>query len=182
MGAGPTGRTEGGAPDTITVATLVVDAPELDAAPRGTGVLVADDVVGVRARALTHATAKWAWLADAAGRGRHVLRLSYGGRGRRTRHPAPGGQVTQAEVLADAGRLLGISLCAEQVVGFAITRWPTEHSRPDPGHRARVAALEAELVQHHPTVRLTGAWVSGIGLAAVVAHARGTAERLLVEG
>ena len=36
----------------------------------------------VRAKALTHATAKWPWLArrvrDAAGPGWHVVRLSYG--------------------------------------------------------------------------------------------------------
>lgn len=62
----------------VVLATLVLDAPALDAAPRGTGVLVARGSPGVRAKALTHATAKWAWLADAAGHGRHVVRLSYG--------------------------------------------------------------------------------------------------------
>ncbi|RFA17411.1 hypothetical protein B7R22_00645 [Subtercola boreus] len=62
----------------VTLATLVLDAPELDEAPRGTGVLVAEDVTSVGAKALTHATAKWGWLAAAAGEGRHVVRLSYG--------------------------------------------------------------------------------------------------------
>ncbi len=60
----------------IELVTLVVDQPELDAAPRGTGMLVHPDAAGVGAKALTHATAKWPWLAEAAG-GRHVLRLSY---------------------------------------------------------------------------------------------------------
>ncbi|MGN6502432.1 MAG: protoporphyrinogen/coproporphyrinogen oxidase, partial [Pseudolysinimonas sp.] len=59
----------------VTLVTLVVDAPELDAAPRGTGVLVAAGA-GVGARALTHVTAKWDWVREAA-EGRHVLRLSY---------------------------------------------------------------------------------------------------------
>src|SRR5690606_8716886 len=57
----------------VTLVTLVVDAPELDDAPRGTGVLVAEGA-DVAARALTHVTAKWEWVAAAAG-GRHVLRL-----------------------------------------------------------------------------------------------------------
>ena len=61
----------------IVLATLVVDSAELDAAPRGTGLLVAPGASGIRAKALTHATAKWAWLAEAAGPHRHVLRLSY---------------------------------------------------------------------------------------------------------
>lgn len=60
----------------VVLVTLVVDAPELDAAPRGTGVLVARGATGIRARALTHSTAKWEWLRERA-HGHHVLRLSY---------------------------------------------------------------------------------------------------------
>lgn len=66
----------------ITLVTLVVDAPELAAAPRGTGVLVAAGAP-TEARALTHATAKWPWLAERTG-GRDVLRLSYDDRGGRS--------------------------------------------------------------------------------------------------
>ncbi len=74
-------RTDRGAD--VVLVTLVVDDPVLDGAPRGTGVLVAPGAQGdgpgrVRAKALTHATAKWPWLAERAGPGRHVLRLSYG--------------------------------------------------------------------------------------------------------
>lgn len=59
----------------IDLVTLVVEQDELDARPRGSGLLVAAGAP-VAARALTHATAKWEWLREAAG-GRHVLRLSY---------------------------------------------------------------------------------------------------------
>ena len=62
----------------ITLVTLVVDQPELAAAPRGTGVLVELGAPGVAARALTHLTAKWPWLAERAG-GLQALRLSYDG-------------------------------------------------------------------------------------------------------
>jgi oxygen-dependent protoporphyrinogen oxidase len=71
----------------VTLVTLVLDEPALDAAPRGTGVLVGREADDVRAKALTHATAKWAWTARAAGPGRHVVRLSYG---RADEPPAPG--------------------------------------------------------------------------------------------
>lgn len=50
----------------VEIVTLVLDAPALDAAPRGTGVLVAAGTEGVSAKALTHSSAKWSWLAPAA--------------------------------------------------------------------------------------------------------------------
>ena len=81
------GRPDPGAQ--VTLVTLVLDAPALDAAPRGTGVLVAREATDVTAKALTHATAKWAWLAQAAGPGRHVVRLSYGRAGESTRTGSP---------------------------------------------------------------------------------------------
>lgn len=60
---------------TITVVAAAVRSRDLDAAPRGTGVLVAPGSPGVTARALTHSSAKWPWLT--ARDGVHVLRLSY---------------------------------------------------------------------------------------------------------
>ncbi len=95
---------------TVVLATLVVEAPELATAPRGTGVLVAQGAVGIRARALTHSTAKWEWLRERAG-GREVLRLSYD---------------SEPENLAEAARqdasaLLGVELPAP--VGFARVEW-----------------------------------------------------------
>jgi oxygen-dependent protoporphyrinogen oxidase len=72
--AAPAARTR-----TIIVAIAVVDAPELDSAPRGTGALVEAGAEGITARALTHSSAKWTWLADELPTGRHALRLSYDG-------------------------------------------------------------------------------------------------------
>lgn len=93
----------------IDLVTLVVEQPELDAAPRGSGLLVASGAP-VAARALTHATAKWDWLRDAAG-GRHVLRLSY--------DAPPADPVRTAR--ADAEALLGVGL--PTVVGSAHVHW-----------------------------------------------------------
>ena len=83
----------------VVIATLVVEAPELDTAPRGTGVLVAQGASGIRARALTHSTAKWEWLRERTA-GRHVLRLSY------DEEPADLARAARE----DASALLGVSL------------------------------------------------------------------------
>ena len=94
----------------VVLATLVVEAPELLAAPRGTGVLVAQGASGIRARALTHSTAKWEWLRERAG-GREVLRLSYDD------EPAD----LASTALDDASVLLGVALPAP--VDFARVEW-----------------------------------------------------------
>ncbi|MEP6481415.1 MAG: FAD-dependent oxidoreductase [Rhodoglobus sp.] len=110
----------------VVLATLVVDAPKLDAAPRGTGVLVAQGAAGIRARALTHATAKWAWLHERA-EGRHVLRLSY--------------EVEPDDLAAvareDAEALLGVRF--DRVVDFARVEW----LRPEAGNEADVGETVA---------------------------------------
>jgi oxygen-dependent protoporphyrinogen oxidase len=89
----------------VTLVTLVLDAPALDAAPRGTGVLVAREATDVAAKALTHATAKWPWLAAAAGPARRapVLWPSGRGRGRPRRRDRAGRRVGPARHAVDRG-------------------------------------------------------------------------------
>jgi oxygen-dependent protoporphyrinogen oxidase len=130
----------------ITLVTLVVDAPELAAAPRGTGVLVAEGAA-VRARALTHLSAKWKWVAEAAA-GRAVLRLSYDG------EPSPD---AVPAALADATTLLGVPLGGLE--DAAIVTW--ERAAP------RVHSVDG--------MHYVGESVSGTGIAAVVAQAEAVA-------
>lgn len=158
----------------VCLATLVLDAPELDAAPRGTGVLVAAGTPGVTAKALTHATAKWAWLARAAGPGRHVVRLSYG------RHDdgGPPRPPTADLALADASTLLGVPIRADRLVALAVRDWPAGLPHVAPGHRAAAQAARVD-VERRPGLWAAGAWVAGTGLAAVVADARALAARML---
>jgi len=157
----------------VLLCTLVVDDARLDPAPRGTGVLVSGTATGVRAKALTHATAKWAWLAAAAGPGLHVLRLSYG-RGDATALPAAHNLPHIA--LTDASTLLGVDLPRSAVVDSAVVRWSSALPVPAPGHAAGVSALRAALGPRG--IEVVGSAVAGTGLAAVVADARKTAERL----
>lgn len=156
-------------PAPVVLMTLVLDAPELDRAPRGTGVLVAEGARGVTAKALTHVTAKWAWVRAAAGPGRHVVRLSYG-------RPGEGPPVMDvATALGDASVLLGVPL-EGRLRAHATTTWSTGLPRPRPGHSARVAAVRTDLAG--TGLAVCGAWAAGTGLVAVVDDARTTARTL----
>ncbi len=165
-----------GNPETneVLLATLVVDQPELDLHPRGTGVLVAARATGVTAKALTHATAKWAWMAERAGPARHVLRLSYGRAG--APMPEPADLIRVA--MLDAAELTGVALTAGALVGSAVVPWTSTLPRLAPGHRAAMEKLRTA-AKTRTGLHLTGSFLAGTGLAAVVADARRTAAAVL---
>jgi oxygen-dependent protoporphyrinogen oxidase len=141
----------------VTLVTLVVDDARLDPAPRGTGVLVAPGAPGVRAKALTHVTAKWRWVAEAAD-GRHVLRLSYDG---------PADRLPDADgIRRDASALLGIALSADSILDSSTVPW--RRAAPEPPPDGRPLHI--------------GEAVAGSGLAAVVRQARETAGSFLEGG
>ncbi len=160
----------------VELVTLVLDAPALDAAPRGTGVLVAAGTPGVTAKALTHSTAKWPWLAELAGP-RHVVRLSYG----RAGAPNPLDGRSDDEVaelaLADASALLGVPLDRGMLRAAGRTAWRDALSQATLGQRDRVRELE-DVLAAEPGIEATGSWVAGTGLASVVPHALETARRI----
>ena len=134
----------------LTLVTLVVVAPQLDSAPRGTGVLVSADAPGVTARALTHLSAKWQWIADALP-GRHALRLSYDG--------DPADAISTAR--HDAEVLLGVGIDRVLDADSLAMRRPSGASAEE---RTDVAVI--------------GESVSGTGLAAVIARAERVASTM----
>ena len=164
------------APTAVTLASLVLDAPALDGHPRGTGVLVAADAPGVTAKALTHVTAKWEWLAEAAGPGRHVIRLSYGRAGQDSPTAGLRDDELLALSLADARTILGVDLDATAVRGFARTVWGDALSPATVGAPERVDQVR-EVVAATPGLELTGAWLAGTGLASVIPDAVAAASR-----
>jgi oxygen-dependent protoporphyrinogen oxidase len=139
---------------TITLATLVLDAPQLDRTPRGTGILVVPGADGIRAKALTHSSAKWPWLAARLGEHQHVVRLSYN-------RVSPEGLREQART--DAEKLLGVEIAASSILGFDSVEW------------AQPATAQPAIAG----VTLVGEGIAGTGLAAVIGQARSEAERLL---
>lgn len=154
----------GGAPwETVT---LVVDAPGLDAGPRGAEALA---IPGSRAAgAVTHLTAKWG-----IGDGCHVLRVTFGG-------PAP------------ATAALDDTAAIELALAEATALMGTEMTRIRAGRRSRflqappravigrreIAERARKAVESVPRLAATGAWLAGSGLAQVVDDAVTTADRL----
>ena len=177
-GVAPDGALDEEWPDAASVelVTLVLEAPELDTAPRGTGVLVAADAPGVVAKALTHSTAKWSWLAEAAG-GRHVVRLSYGRAGATNPLAGLDDEAVTELAVRDASALLGVPLDRSQVRAAGRSAWRDALSQAAVGQPARVRALEAAL-EDRSGLALAGSWVAGTGLASVVPHAIDAAGRI----
>ena len=158
----------------IEIVTLVLDAPELDAAPRGSGVLT---VPGSHtAKALTHGTAKWPWLRKAAG-GRHVVRVSFGSQGETPATAGLDDEAAAALALREAAALLGVPLTAAALRGSFRARFAQSQPSASLGAAERRAAA-ARAVAETPNVAATGAWLAGTGLAQVIPHARAEAERL----
>ncbi len=164
-----TARDSWPAPQTTDLLTLVVDAEALEPHHQA-GTLVADP--GHGAKALTYTSAKWAWVADAAGPDQAVLRLSY-----------PPGVIdapSAATGLRDAARLTGTRgpWPESALAGLAHTRLhppaPTR-SGEAVAHRERLESAMPEL----SGLYLTGAWLAGTGLATVVPHAQHAARAAL---
>ena len=160
----------------VELVTLVLDAPDLDVAPRGTGVLVAADAPGVTAKALTHSTAKWSWLAEAA-TGRHVVRLSYGRAGAASPLTGLDDDAVTDLAVRDASALLGVALDRSQVRAAGRSAWRDALSQAAVGQAARVRALE-DALEDRSGLALAGSWVAGTGLASVVPHATEAAHRI----
>lgn len=163
----------------VKLVTLVVDLPALDRRPRGTGILVAPQTAGIQAKALTHATAKWDWVAESAGRGRHVLRLSYGrsdGVPAHSAAAAPGLEsASDTELLdmalQDASALLTVAVTRDALVDWDVVSWAGALPFAAVGHRQRVAEVR-QVCAGTDGLLMVGGWLAGNGLAAVVADTR----------
>ena len=146
--------------------SLLVDSPELDAAPVGQGLLVApaspasctttqpgavepsnqgsptqpgavESPVG--AKALSHLNVKWPWIAQALAPHQHLLRLSYG----RLGQSEP--QVSLEQALADVQVLTGVTIHPEQVSEHKLVRWNGTLPPLPPSYRARIAAFMSQV-------------------------------------
>ena len=130
----------------------------------------------VRAKALSHLSAKWPWvgaeLRALHGPDVHALRLSYG----RPGQPRP--QVDLQVALDDVAALTGVRIEPEAVIDHMLVRWDGTLPPVTPAYRERTRRLEEQLAPVSG-LEVTGAWVAGTGIAAVVGHARAAAGRLV---
>jgi len=165
--------TPGQAPE-IEIVSLLLDAPVLDAAPRGTGVLT---VPGSHtAKALTHATAKWGWLREATG-GRHVVRVSFGAQGEPAATASLDEDAAARSALSEASALLGVDLPASALVASHRSRFTQSQPASLIGAADRRRAVRAA-VRKTAGIGVVGAWLSGTGLAQVIPDATEEADRL----
>ena len=130
----------------------------------------------VRAKALSHLSAKWPWvgaeLRALHGPDVHALRLSYG----RPGQPRP--QVDLQVALDDVAALTGVRIEPEAVIDHMLVRWDGTLPPVTPAYRERTRRLEEQLAPV-TGLEVTGAWVAGTGIAAVVEHARDAVGRLM---
>lgn len=158
----------------IEVVTLLLRASALAGTPRGTGVLT---VPGSHtAKALTHSSAKWGWVREAAG-DRHMVRVSFGAQGEQAATAVLDDDAAARLALREASALLGVPLTDADLVAAHRARFV--QSQPasiiGSGERRRAAR---EAVQQVPGLAAVGAWLAGTGLAQVVPDAREEADRL----
>ena len=153
----------------VRLVALLLDAPALDAFPSGTGALVAPGTPGIRAKALTHASAKWEHVARQLHEALpeltapHLVRLSYGRPGEEL--PDREGLVDLA--LADAAAILRTPLTREHLHDAAVIDWDRAMRQRLPGHRAALTRL-TETLAAEPTLELVGSWRSGTGIDAIL--------------
>ena len=142
--------------------------------PGGGSASLAD--CSVRAKALSHLSAKWPWvgaeLRALHGPDVHALRLSYG----RPGQPRP--QVDLQVALDDVAALTGVRIEPEAVIDHMLVRWDGTLPPVTPAYRERTRRLEEQLAPV-TGLEVTGAWVAGTGIAAVVEHARAAVGRLM---
>lgn len=168
----------------VRLATLVLDNPELNAKPRGNGVLVDPAATTIRAKAMTHASAKWEHIhraAEASKPGRNVVRLSYS--------PGSDGSLPDAErfpelAIHDAAAIFGLQASDLTVADWALTDWTGTMRQSGPGHTAALETLARALETQTrgadaslPHLELTGAWRAGNGLEAITRFTRELASR-----
>ncbi|UNK71205.1 FAD-dependent oxidoreductase [Microbacterium sp. H1-D42] len=165
--------TAGASPE-IEIVSLLLDAPQLDAAPRGSGVLT---VPGSHvAKALTHSTAKWGWLRSAAG-DRHVVRVSFGTQGEPAATAALDDDGAAQLALSQASALLGVELQPSQLLAAHRASFVQAQPTSLIGAAERRAAAR-EAVQAVPGLAVVGAWMAGTGLAQVIPDAIAETDRL----
>ena len=139
----------------------------------GTGVIVASPAAK-KAKALTHANAKWAWLDELLPAHEHVLRLSFDGTDDATLAAASDKGVVAAEI----SHIIGVPVAQTDILSVQAQPWRDAVVPADPQIRDdQVRLLDEWAANGGPTV--IGSWVSGTGLASVVPDARAAARRIM---
>lgn len=150
---------------------MSVVSPKLARNPRGNGVLVPPDTGGVRAKAMTHLSAKWEHIEREASKvaDRAFVRLSYSPQDGELPDPA----LFPEQAVQDLAAMTGVDATEIEVRDWLVQDWPVTQRRRLPGHAESLAALSIALSED-PTLELTGSWRAGTGLDAIARFAKTT--------
>ena len=147
--------------------------PEGNSLPEATGILVASDEPGVRAKAFTLSSNKWPHLGEREG---FLVRASFGRFGDDALVRAEEDDLVDY-ALDDLQKITGFDGRAAGVEEIYTQRWFGGIPRYDEKHLATVAAVRAALADV-PGIATAGAWADGVGVPAVIAGARAAAQAL----
>ncbi len=142
--------------------------------PDNSGVLVAADQGGIRAKAFTFSSKKWPHLAHPGGA---LVRASFGRFG--------DDEITRADeddlvdwALDDLKTITGFDGREAGLSEIYTQRWFGGLPRYDEHHLATVAEVRSR-IDEVDGLEVTGAWAGGVGVPAVIADARAAVTRLL---
>lgn len=141
--------------------------------PENSGVLVASGAEDVRAKAFTFSSRKWPHL---AARGGALVRASFGRFGDSIAVRASEDDLVDW-ALDDLHTITGFDGRAAGLEEIYVQRWFGGLPRYDEHHLATVAAV-LDALSTEAALSVTGAWVGGVGVPAVIAHAREVARRV----
>ena len=143
--------------------------------PQNSGVLVAAGEQDVRAKAFTLSSRKWPHLAE---RGGALVRASFGRFGDDVAIRADEDDLVDW-ALDDLQTVTGFDGRAAGLEEIYVQRWFGGLPRFDEQHLSTVARVKELLLHDAPSIRVTGAWASGVGVPAVIADARAVVKHLL---
>lgn len=161
------------APVALEVLTLVVDNPDPTPAPTAVYAVPGVD----RAAAVTDSTARWEWVAHAAGPGTRVLRVTFGGPGVAPATAGMNDTDAAARAVAAASALLGLAPTDLTLRGAHRERFIQPPPASVLGHADASGAVRTA-IRAVPGLAAVGAWLAGTGLAQVVPDAIEEAERV----
>ena len=142
--------------------------------PENSGVLVSTDAKDVHAKAFTLSSRKWPHLAE---RGGALVRASFGRYGDNVALTASEDDLVDW-ALDDLQTITGFDGRAAGVEEIFVQRWLGGLPRYDATHLTTVAKVQ-DVLAGIDGVGVTGAWVAGVGVPAVIGNARQAAQDLL---
>ena len=149
--------------------TVLVESPELNSFPIGTGALVAEDL-GLAVKATTHLNAKWEWLNGKLKNDQHLVRFSF-------RSPTRLDSAEQKSAILEGFDLI-YGVKSPKLLGQVEVLWEDSLVKASAGHLRRIERIR-RLVEPLG-VELRGAYMSGNGLLGILKHELATREGDLI--